>query len=55
MKLHKPNKTELKKLFPNGQCAPCVKGYPECKGNREKAKEWKCTKFFSGFFVGETE
>jgi len=52
MKTRKPNMEELKKLYKN-QCSPCIKGYPECKGNKKKAKEWDCPQFYSGFFIGE--
>jgi len=41
-------KKELKEIFDN-QCQPCLKDYPYCLGDIEKAKKFKCSKFFCGY------
>lgn len=51
MKLEKPELAKLKELY-KIQCDPCIKCYPECKGNKKDAKAWKCAEFYSGLFFG---
>jgi len=40
----------LKELYTD-QCSPCISGYPECGGDPEKAKAWKCPRFHNGLFL----
>lgn len=50
--MKRPNKKELQKLF-DCQCSPCIEGFPECKGDKDKAKKWRCPNFISGFTILE--
>lgn len=50
MKFEKFGKEKLKELFSDA-CDPCISGYPECGGDREKAKSWSCPKFYNGLFT----
>lgn len=43
-------KEKLKELY-SDQCGPCMLGYPECEGDQEKAKSWKCPSFHNGLFI----
>ena len=48
--IEKPKMDKLKEIF-DSQCSPCISGYPECGGDKEKAKTWTCPKFHSGFMI----
>lgn len=45
---------KLKEYYSN-QCSPCIIGYPECKGDTEKAENWECPRFHNGLMIVEVD